>query len=717
VGLFFVLCFALVTVPAFRIVKAEPNTVVVPDDYSTIQEAINTASKGDIVYVKSGEYLEYLVVNKSVSLVGENKETTTVHRRGQAYPDVYPTIVVRADNVKITGFRIKNEVSSPLIPSGAVDAHSGVHLLNVKHCSLVGNIIVDSGYGVWLFGASENNVSDNHIKTCAHGILVDHSSNNTLIENTVSNCSNGILLSSSPFNTLRRNSVLNTSRNFGVLGSKLSHFLNDVDTSNTIDTNKVYHLVNKKNLTINPSSFPDLGALVIVNCTDITVQNLNITHNFCGLHLFSVTNCKISQNVFSNNTNGGIWFQFVSNCVVSENNVVSNADWGIRVENSHAIIITRNNSTYNQVLSIMLVNSDDNTIAENNVTNFRLKNNGGEKPIYLKSSNNNRIINNQVFDDRGLAGISLINSSYNLVDSNNVTIGGPAIDIRDASCYNRIVSNNFTTDRGSSGVNLFSSFNTFVGNYVFNFSSGFDSCHSSHNLITENTIESRGASFYFYNFSSNQIYRNNIKGQMKVWDLGRDKAGRILSVNQWDNGIEGNYWSDYVKNGTDGYGICDQPYVIDEDNQDTYPLVLPVELFDAGFWEGSHYLVGVVSNSAVSDFSFSPDGTVSFSAEGETGTDGFCRVAIPKDLLDAEKNSWVVLVNDNSITPTVNMDTENTFLNFTYSHSTKTIKIIGTTAIPEFPTWTPLLIILVAVMVVTVVYRRNVSKLAGGNVD
>lgn len=39
----------------------------------------------------------------------------------------------------------------------------------------------------------------------------------------------------------------------------------------------------------------------------------------------------------------------------------------------------------------------------------------------------------------------------------------------------------------------------------------------------------------------------------------------------WDDGKQGNYWSDY--NGTDanGDGIGDSPYIIDYLNQDRYP--------------------------------------------------------------------------------------------------------------------------------------------------
>jgi hypothetical protein len=68
-------------------------------------------------------------------------------------------------------------------------------------------------------------------------------------------------------------------------------------------------------------------------------------------------------------------------------------------------------------------------------------------------------------------------------------------------------------------------------------------------------------------------------------------------------------------------------------------------------------------------------------------------------------------VNETSLTPTVNEDTTNTYLYFTYPHSTNTVEIIGTTAIPEFPSWTPLLIMLVAVVVIAVIYRRKLQNM------
>jgi hypothetical protein len=55
-------------------------------------------------------------------------------------------------------------------------------------------------------------------------------------------------------------------------------------------------------------------------------------------------------------------------------------------------------------------------------------------------------------------------------------------------------------------------------------------------------------------------------------------------VNIWDNGTTGNYWSDYVGQDVNNDGIGDSPYIINENNQDNYPLMEPTVIPEFLSW-------------------------------------------------------------------------------------------------------------------------------------
>jgi hypothetical protein len=76
----------------------------------------------------------------------------------------------------------------------------------------------------------------------------------------------------------------------------------------------------------------------------------------------------------------------------------------------------------------------------------------------------------------------------------------------------------------------------------------------------------------------------------------------------------------------------------------------------------------------------------------------------------AQANNWLVFfVGGNSENVTFNEDTGNTYLYFTYSHDIQTIEIIGTTAIPEFPSLLILPLSLTITLVVTI-YKNRLTK-------
>jgi parallel beta-helix repeat protein len=150
-------------------VKASPGLIKVPSDYTTIQEAVNNASPGDTVQVSAGTYRETIFINKTLTLLGEDKTNTIIIGSG------YGVTVIKAysTTVNISGFTIKCE-------------GDGITLEKCSNSSVKDNDVNATRRGIWLYESDYNTVSDNIVSNTIwqYGmILCGHSSNNTIVRN------------------------------------------------------------------------------------------------------------------------------------------------------------------------------------------------------------------------------------------------------------------------------------------------------------------------------------------------------------------------------------------------------------------------------------------------------------------------------------------------------------------------------------------------------
>ena len=80
-----------------------------PGNYSVVQDAIDNASDGNTVYVYPGVYSDFsteygcILINKVISLIGENKLNTILNGTGYAR-----VLIVDADEVTVSGFTGQN---------------------------------------------------------------------------------------------------------------------------------------------------------------------------------------------------------------------------------------------------------------------------------------------------------------------------------------------------------------------------------------------------------------------------------------------------------------------------------------------------------------------------------------------------------------------------------------------------------------------------------
>ena len=251
---------------------------------------------------------------------------------------------------------------------------------------------------------------------------------------------------------------------------------------------------------------------------------------------------------------------------------------------------------------IRLYDSSNNTIVGNNITANRLQKSNYGIDLYYSSYNTiveNYITNNSV-------GIELIFlSNHNVISRNNITKNKYGIFLQSESSDNTLSANHMPAN-WNNGISVYYSSNNTVSrnNITGNTQWGIELYYSSSNTLCGNNLKDNDGGIYLANSPNNTVSGNNIVSNnwgipIQSWGQASSSDNLIYhnnfienalqaqewnppSINVWDDGYPsgGNYWSDYEENYPDATeiddsGIWDTPYVIDENNQDNYPLVNP----------------------------------------------------------------------------------------------------------------------------------------------
>jgi parallel beta-helix repeat protein len=251
------------------------------------------------------------------------------------------------------------------------------------------------------------------------------------------------------------------------------------------------------------------------------------------------------------------------------------------------------------------------------------------------------------------------------------------------------------------GITLFESDNNTIANTkIYNNSYGVCQYHSDSNV--------------FYHNSFINVHKPVISDYTSIF---RNASSGYVSHAVWDNGVEGNFWSDYKGGDADHDGIGDAPYEIDGNNVDNHPLMGTYCEFLLSFFSNRSVAVTVISNSTVSDMAYAIwlstpyDGLqpgqpfITFSVTGQNGTLGFCRLMFPRTVLN--DSTYTVLVDSQRVNATEMSISNSTYvyLYFTYPHSAHEVMV----TVPEF-SWLVVPLFMIATLVAAIFYRRSIAR-------
>jgi parallel beta-helix repeat protein len=557
---------------AFNIQPVKARTIVVPDDYPTIQEAINNANAGDTVFVRNGTYYEHVCVNTTVSIAGQDRTTTTIDGNQTG-----TVVTVTADNVNISGFTVQNGeagldlagdgntvTSSMFSSNGAVEIdlkadlevyqdpwqplawHYPIGLMNGSYTEVMELTTETPVISVEAFGHSD-------VEDLLLGLFYDENMDGApqLHEFVGFGCDD-----KNPWTCL--------------FGPPKGQYIIKIKGQEV--TGNPGHFDRK----ITRYKGYGIGAH---SCLNNTLSENLISGNYAGLYVQSSSGMVVHSNNVTKNI-GGIVTENMTNSIFCSNMVFANTphtySTGISIRAAENVNLSSNVVSHN-AFGINIWNSTNTSIENNEVYSH------SGWAVELHASYGNKVANNCISNVSALDGIRLMFSSGNSLTGNNITAcehSGILLwhdcDNNTATCNNIQLSGSLGVIPGH-GVEILLSHNNTFSNNVFSHGSnqGLVAIESSDNTVTANLVSSNRKGIVLRDSIRNRVYHNSI---IDNWEQqGFDDTGE----NTWDDGYPsgGNYWSDYAgvdffrgvyqnESGSDGMG--DTSY-----NQDNYPLMNP----------------------------------------------------------------------------------------------------------------------------------------------
>jgi len=390
-----------------------------PNNYTGIQDAVDNASNGDTVFVfdDSSPYYENVVVNKSINLIGENRNNTVIE--GNAIGHVVSII---ADFVTLKEFTIRN----------------------------CGGQVFDAGVSII---SNYNTIEKNYFTNNRNGIYLDNSFNNTILENTLTNCSYigyegvGIRLKFSSYNNISDNVIINND-GIGIMVS-YSDGCNSIYRNNITFNNDGILFFEGSNNTVHENNIAnnnDNGIQGIESLNNSISGNTIVDNGYYGIEMRHSFNTIILGNTLTNNHYRGIKIHLGSSNKM-EGNFIATSNHGIEIRHSPHTVISGNFITNNRDEGIGISDSNENTIFGNIITN-------NDNGIKLHGSLYNIISGNTIIqNNRGIS--AHVYSDENTITENNINNNTDGIYIN--LCYNNIINSNNISDNNDHGIAIYSS--------------------------------------------------------------------------------------------------------------------------------------------------------------------------------------------------------------------------------------------------------------------
>lgn len=342
-------------------------SVLVPEEYASIQAAVDAALPGDRVLVNDGVYFESVVVDKALLIESVNGNLATVVSGSD---DLY-TFDVQSPNVTIKGFAIENTASNSVADIYFAPGSNQGQALENRCAELSTDEVADRA----VYIDEAHNMQIQGLRCESAGLVGIYSYKmvgGQFVDNIISHQTDGGIKVSRGESVVIENNITRHNGRAGIyVFTLLNGLISGNDSSDNVASETIYRggqgisLSRAEGVIISDNNIQnnDDHGIRFASSNDIDVMNNISINNEAGIHSGGNTNINISQNISNQNRSYGLGLYSTASFQVTGNELSFNLGTGLEITRSFDGLVNQNQVLENfKALSFRESNNNEITL-------------------------------------------------------------------------------------------------------------------------------------------------------------------------------------------------------------------------------------------------------------------------------------------------------------------------------------------------------------------